>query len=125
MTQEKLVRTTLWLSLPFNLVAAYAVGCPSSAIGQLLQLPSNVPVVYAYLLAYLIALFGVLYGFMAQQAEISRSLLLAGVVGKTGVFVILGLLWAGSQAAFPTFLVTWGDLGFAAIWGSWLWQTRN
>ena len=125
MTQEKLVRATLWLSLPFNLIAAYAVGCPNSAIGELLQLPGNVPAVYAYLLAYLIALFGLFYGFMGQQAEISRPLLFAGVVGKAGVFVILGCLWLSDQAAFPTFLITWGDLGFAAIWGSWLWQTRH
>lgn len=124
MTHEKWVRTTLALSVPFNFIAAYGLWQPTTVVGQILQAPAEVPAVYAALLAYLIALFGVFYGYMAQENEITRPLLFAGVTGKTGVFVILALLWLQGEAPFLMFLVSWGDLAFAGIWGSWLWRTR-
>lgn len=125
MALENWVRKTLWLSAPFNFIAAYGLWQPGSVIGQLLQAPTEVPVIYAALLGYIIALFGIFYAYMAQQKTISRPLLLAGASGKAGVFVILGWLWAAGQAPLLMFLVSWGDLAFASIWGAWLWQSRN
>lgn len=120
MTHERLVRATLLLSVPFNLLAAWGLGQPQSAIGQLMQLPTDVPAAYAALLAYLVLLFGLAYGWLALARPINRPLLLLGVSGKAGVFCIMLGLWLVGASPGMLVAVATGDLALAAIWGSWL-----
>lgn len=125
MTHEKLVRSTLMLSVPFNFIAAWGLSVPSSPIGKLMQLPADTPLVYAALLGYLVLLFGVAYGWLAISADINRPLLTMGVVGKAGVFFIMLALWLTHTGPGMMVLVASGDLTFAAIWGSWMLRSRG
>ncbi len=120
MTHERLVRATLLLSVPFNLLAAWGLGQPQSAMGQLMQLPADVPAAYAALLAYLVLLFGLAYGWMGLARSINRPLLLLGVSGKAGVFFIMLGLWLVGASPGMLVAVASGDLALATIWGSWL-----
>ncbi len=125
MTHERLVRTTLLLSVPFNLLAAWGLGQPQSVIGRLMQLPGDVPAAYAALLAYLVLLFGLAYGWLGLAREINRPLLLFGVTGKAGVFAIMLALWLAQLSPGMLVGVACGDLALATIWGSWLLRTQE
>lgn len=58
---EPVLRASLWVACPFNLLAAYLVALPGSLLGQFYGLPPEVPPLYAGLAAMFIALFGFAY----------------------------------------------------------------
>jgi undecaprenyl pyrophosphate phosphatase UppP len=91
------VRYTLWVSAPFNLLAAYMVLLPLSALGRLVGMPPSPPLVYSALLATMIALFGLAYAWLATQPEIDRPLVGLAAIAKTMVFVIALLLWLAER----------------------------
>ena len=113
------LRTTLWLSTVFNLVAALIFLLPQTAVGQLLGLPPSPSPVYMALGAYFVALFGVAYGWLARQPEINKPLLMMGIVGKMGVFVIALFLLFRGDVNVLLFLVACIDLTFASLWLWW------
>lgn len=121
---EALVRATLWLSVPFNMLAAYALALPASLPGRLMGLPSPVPPLYAALTGLLVALFGLAYAWMATQPRIERALLGFAVAGKGSVFVAVLTLWLFERSAGSTVAVAIGDLLLAALWLRWLLATR-
>ncbi|MEM7358946.1 MAG: hypothetical protein AAF431_07610 [Pseudomonadota bacterium] len=124
MSSQSLIRTTLWLSLPFNLFAAFLLAFPSSVFGQLVGLPSQVEPLYAGLSALLVALFGFAYAWLALQPKIIQPLLFLGAAGKFSVFVLVAALWfSGSISGRVVFLAT-GDLVFALLWFWWLGSQR-
>ena len=125
MITEQWVRGTLWLSFPFNLIAAYGLFLPASFVGQLIGLPTEVPLAYAALLSYMVLVFGFVYAWLATNAVINKPLLFVGCVGKGGVFLITGVLCLLGAAPGAAVLVASGDLAFATIWGLWLWNTRQ
>ncbi len=115
------VRASLWLSVPFNLLAAYAFAAPASELGSRIGLPAEVPRLYALVLAFLIAQFGCTYAWLALQAEPHRPLVAFSAIGKTGVFLIVLLLWIGGMANGTLALIACGDLLLALLWFRWLW----
>lgn len=119
MTTERL-RTTLWLSMVFNLGAALIFVFPQTGIGQFLGLPMEPDPIYQLMTAYFVALFGVCYGWLARQDVIVRSLLFLGIAGKLGVFSLALLLLLTQQLAVTLFLVACIDLTFATLWLVWL-----
>lgn len=124
MTGERVLRVTLAASAPFNFVAAAALAFPTSSLAKMSGGEGvAVPPLYAYVLAYLVALFGVVYGWMAVQRVIYRPLVAISAVGKAGVFVIAAALWAAGDVSWKTVGVASGDLTFAAIWTWWLVRT--
>lgn len=125
MTHEKLVRVTLLLSVPFNFIAAWGMLLPSSFVGRLMQLPTEVPITYAALLSYLVLIFGCAYGWLALSTVINQALLMVGVIGKAGVFFILLTLWLLALGPGVPVFVASGDLAFAIIWGSWVFTQRQ
>lgn len=117
MSRIALIRGSLWISFAFNLLAAYLFAVPDSPLGVLLGLPAPAPALYRALAAYLVALFGVCYGWLAVQEDPHQPLLAVGAVGKAGVFVIAAALWlAGSVGAAIVGLAS-GDLILALLWG--------
>lgn len=120
MYDARLVRFTLWLSFPFNLLAAYMIAFPASAPGQLIGLPAVVPPVYTALLSFMVLGFGLAYAWLAMQASIHRPLLAFGAMGKAGVFVILFALWLAGRSSGRVVLLASGDLAFASVWFWWL-----
>ena len=125
MISEKLVRVTLWISVPFNLVAAYGLAYPGSLLGILIGLPSNVPPLYSALLAFLIAGFGLAYGWAARQQPVDKTVVGLGTIGKYGVFIIAGLLMMQGSGPTGAFVVAIGDAIFATIWLLWLLGERK
>lgn len=125
MTPEKIVRSALWVSVPFNFFAAYVIAVPASWFGQLAGLPFEVGAPYPETLAFFIALSGIAYGWMAMQKKIPRPLLAFLGFGKLGVFMILALQWISGAVSGMLVLMGCGDLAFAAIFFWWLIRTAR
>lgn len=115
-----LVRLTLALSCPFNLLAAGLILLPASAPAAWLGLPPDVPLLYAALAAYLVAAFGLLYAWMASRPVPDRPLLAFASLAKAGVFGLALLLWLGGAAPPACLIGAAGDLSLALLWGWWL-----
>jgi len=116
---------SLWLALAFNLFAAAVLAFPESAPGQLAALPVDVPVLYRVLAAWLVALFGLAYGWLALQSQLDRSLLAFGAIGKGSVFVLALGMWLSAAVPSQTVVLAAGDLAFAAFWFWFLLQSRQ
>lgn len=125
MSPDKTIRTALWVSVPFNFIAAYSIAFPASVTGQLMGLPFEAPAFYTVLLAWLVSVFGAAYGWLAMQKDIDRPLVCMAAIGKTGVFVLAALLWLSGQAKGQTVLVVAGDLAFACVFFWWLVKTAR
>jgi hypothetical protein len=119
---ESCVRATLWLSVPFNLGAAYLFAAPGSALGRLVGMPPEAPVIYLGLTAWLVALFGFTYLWLVLQHELQRPLLAMLAIGKCGVFVVAcGLAtWANLEPRLVGLAAVDMALGFFWI----IWLTR-
>jgi hypothetical protein len=118
-TADRTVRTALWASVALNAMGVLAflplaLGRPS------LLLPLAVPPYFAAQVGFTIALFGVVYAWLARQRPIHRPLLVVGGVGKLGFF-LLTLVYA-LAGALPGRLVPSAlpDLVFGTIflWGA-------
>jgi hypothetical protein len=120
MVNVNLIRITLWLSFPFNLVAAGALAFPASALGQLMGLPGGAPRVYSALTGFLVGLFGLTYAWLARQAHIHRPLLAFSAIGKGGAFTIALILWSSGDASGRLLAASCGDLILAGLWFWWL-----
>jgi hypothetical protein len=120
MNSTKWVRATLWMSFPFNLIAAYMLAVPASALGQFIGFPVSVPLIYSILLSFMVAAFGFVYAWLAMQPQIDRPLLTVSSIGKSGVFVILLVLWLTGNAPGRGVFLASGDLAFATLWFWWL-----
>ncbi|MCB1747988.1 MAG: hypothetical protein H6977_13180 [Gammaproteobacteria bacterium] len=125
MVKESWVRFTLWVSCPFNLGAAALFAMPGAAPGRLAGLPPSAPAVYTALTAFLVALFGFTYAWLAQQREIDRPLVGMLAIGKTGVFVVAVVLAVAGAAAPRLVGLAAGDLVLGLLWLTWLAQTRG
>ena len=125
MISESVMRLSLLASVPFNLVAAGALAFPGSALGAATGNDGGVvPPLYAYTLGFIVALFGVAYGWLALQTEIDRLMVGFAAVAKAGVFAIAAGLWLADDGAGRVVVVASGDLVFAVLWLSWLVSRR-
>jgi hypothetical protein len=120
MVGNTVMRRALWTTAAFNLGVALVAAFPSSALGRLAGLPAPVPALYRALLAYLIAIFGLAYAWLARQPQIDRPFVAFAALGKAGVFVLAFACWIGGQAPARIALLASGDLLFAAIFVWWL-----
>jgi hypothetical protein len=120
MISNSVVKFTLGLSCPFNFVAAGLLAFPSSSLGRMAGLPESVPVFYAALPALLVAMFGVMYGWMAMQDETPRELVFLGAAGKASVFFLAFILFLADECPGEMLLLASGDLAFATLWFAWL-----
>lgn len=119
-TSTRLLRITLWISIPFNLGAAGVFALPSSAPGQLLGLSPSVDPVYVALCCFMVALFGLTYAWLAMQPRVDRPMLCLAAVGKSGVFVLCVGLWLFGNASGALVAAASGDLLLAIVWFRWL-----
>ncbi len=117
---EILLRMSLWISFPINLGAAYVLARPSSWLGRQLDLPPAIDPLYAALSAYLVALFGCIYAWLALQDRPKQPLLAAGAIGKGGFFAVTLGLWLFADASPVLLAAGVGDLLLAVLWLWWL-----
>ena len=115
-----LLRMSLWISFPLNLGAAYVLARPSGWLGQQLHLPAAVDPLYAALPAFLVALFGCVYAWLALQPRPAQPLLAVVALGKLGVFAITLGLWLLAGAAPGLAVVGCVDLILGLLWLGWL-----
>jgi len=120
MPHAALIRSSLWLTCPFNFGAGLTFAFPASPPGQLIGLPAEVPAIYAAASGFLICLLGGMYAWMALQTEINRPMLYVGAIGKAGVFILVAALWSVGSAPLMLVFVASGDLAFATLWFWWL-----
>ena len=117
-----IIRTTLWITAVYNLVAATMLNFPSSGLGRFAELPTDVPTLYLVLSSYFVLAFGFLYAWMARQDQVIRPLLYFCAFAKSGAFLIALILWMlGEVSGRLAFLVV-GDAIFATIWFAWLYR---
>lgn len=119
MDRDHIVRRALRVSAVFNFGGALLFAFPSS-LGQLAGLPAPVPAVYCASLAFLVALFGATYSWLARQPHIDRPLVAFAAIGKAGFFVVIFICWIFGAAPARGVLAAIGDLGFAAVFAWWL-----
>lgn len=111
----------LWATVAFNALgvaalAPVALGFPST------MLPVAVPPWVAAQLAFVIALFGGVYAWLARQPRINRPLLVVGALGKLGFFG-LNLAYAmASDIPMDMVVNATPDLAFAGVF---LWWVRT
>ncbi|MDP9139190.1 MAG: hypothetical protein M3O62_00160 [Pseudomonadota bacterium] len=122
---DRLVRITLMISVPFNLIVAWMLLFPASTLGALMQLPTPVPPLYAALSAMFVAAFGVLYAWMSVQATINREMLGFVSLCKTSAFIVAQTLWLLGLGGGTAALAAVGDIVLAVIWMHWLLTTRQ
>lgn len=119
---ERVVRASLIFSAPFNWGAALIILLPQSWPGQLIGLPPA-PVLYAALLAFLVAVFGVAYLWAGwRSTPLSRVVLCMGGFGKIGVFLIAAVLAVVGSASLGMLAMTAVDLVLGCFWVWWLIQ---
>ena len=123
MSVERIVRISLWVTAPANLAAASAFAFPSGMLGSILQLPATHPF-YAMFSGALVGLFGLVYLWLALQAEINRPVLFIGACGKLLAVLISVSLFAASQLSGAAAFVISGDLVFVALWTTYLLRQR-
>lgn len=114
-----LVRVSLWVTAPANLIVGYAFAFPTGALGRLLALP-EAPVFYALFSGAIVALFGFVYLWLATQATLNRAILCVGGLGKLIAVVVSGALFFAGELSGTTALLISGDLVFVALWGTYL-----
>lgn len=125
MTQDQFIRRFLWISVGFNLGAAVLFAWPSSPLGQLIGLPVPVAPIYSAMLAYFIAMFGGMYGWLAMQVQVHRPMVAFAAIGKAGVFVLLLVFWLAGEAPGLGALLASGDLILAGLYTRWLLKTAR
>ena len=116
---EANIRRTIWATVPFNFVAALAFGFPTSWLGRLFELP-DAHVMYRAFVGFLVALFGVMYAWLAAQRVIHRRLLTLGAAGKIGVFVIAVTLFLADSVSLPIVAAASGDFALGSLWLAWM-----
>jgi hypothetical protein len=119
------LKPSLTLAAIANLAAAALFAVPDSTAGSLVGLPADVPVLYALLAGWLVAVFGIGYGALARQHIPDRLLLTLGAIGKAGFFLIVLLLWLGSSLSPRLVALAAVDLVFALFWSVWLYANRR
>ena len=124
MVSEKVLRLALKMSVPFNFIAAYAIASPTSLVGKMMGLSAQSNTLNASMLAFLIAAFGVMYGWLSIQKSIDRPLVCFSAAAKSGVFITAFLVWVQGNASGITVLVSVGDLLFAMVFFGWLLSTK-
>jgi hypothetical protein len=114
------MRMSLWISFPLNLGVAYVFARPESWVGQVLELPQSVDPLYAGFSAFMVALFGFVYAWLALQANLRQPLLVVGAIGKTGVFFLVAALWLTGSVSTPVVGLASIDLVLALCWIFWM-----
>jgi hypothetical protein len=125
MISQTTVRYSLWITFPFNLIAAYVFAMSASMPAQLAGLPQPVHPLYSLLCALFIALFGFMYVWLARQPTLNQPLLFFGAAGKASVFVLAACLWLSGEVTAQIVYVAAADLALALLWFSWLYSQRG
>jgi hypothetical protein len=124
MNDDRLVRSALRASVPFNLGGACFFAFPDT-LGRFAGFPGNVPPVYSTLLALFVLLFGGMYAWLARQPRIDPAFVAFAAIGKTGAFGVVFAFWLLGTLPLLSVVAISGDLVFALIFAWWLVNERR
>jgi hypothetical protein len=120
MDRDHVMRRALRATCALNLGASLLFLFPDS-LGRLAGFPGPASALHSVFLAFLVALFGATYGWLARQPRIDRPLVAFCAIGKTGFFTVAFACWLlGALPGRGAFTAS-GDLVFAGIFAWWLW----
>lgn len=117
------LRWSLVFTTPMNVVGAMMLGPMMPAVATLLGFPSA-PGLYLAIVGWFVLLFGVAYGWMAWTGVPQRGVLALGAGGKAGFGAITAYYAAIGDVPPLVGLAGLPDLVLAAIFCTYLWQTR-
>ena len=122
MIRDRVLRTALWISVVYNTIGTWALLAPDSWAGRMAATPAGVPFLYRAELAWVVALFGLVYLWLARRPELDDAVipvLALGAVGKAGFFAIYVLAWVRGELPGTSVVSAMGDLVLAAVFGWW------
>ena len=120
MNRDLIMRRALQLTAAFNLVAAFALAFPASALGQFMGLPPAAPLIYLAMASGAVALFGLAYGWLSVQLVIDRPLVVLSTAGKLAAFTSVVVIVFYGDLPMRSIVMTSPDLMFAAVFIWWL-----
>jgi hypothetical protein len=124
MQRDRIVRTALGASVPFNLGAAYLFARPDSAFAKGLGIPGPAPPLYCALVALFLVLFAGAYAWLCRSREIARPLVAFAAIGKSLAFFTFVFLWLLSLGPGGAAVASLGDAFLAGIFLWWLLTRR-
>lgn len=123
---DRVLRVALWLTVALNALGTVIFGQLALG-GTSAFLPVAMPRFAAGQIAWVIALFGFVYGWQALTPRLNRGLIAMGGVGKVGFFLLTCAYWLlgdvpGQMAAnatpdllFGVLFLTWARRGPAGV----------
>ena len=90
MSRDRIVRAALWVSVAINALGVCVFLPPALGHASPL-LPIAAPRFFAAQLGFVIALFLVVYAWLATQPRLNRALIVVGGAGKLGFFLLTAL----------------------------------
>lgn len=117
MDKEKIMKWTLIVGALFNFFAATVILFPDT-IGAFSGLPASGSPFYNRMIAMFILVFGFIYGWLATNKEINRSIVGVAIIGKFGVFIVATLSFILGDIVFSAVMPAIIDLlfGFIFLW---------
>lgn len=118
MDRTTIMRRALVFGGLFNLAAAVPVALPHT-VGTLLGLRPPGTLFHAWVLAFFIAVFGLVYLWLARRPRIDLPLVVVAAIGKLGIFVISAACWMLGDISGRAMVPAVGDLAFALVFLWW------
>lgn len=113
------MRWVLKVGAAFNFFAAALILFPGS-LGKLADLPSDAPLLYSWMLAAFVAVFGGVYLWLSGRDPIDRPLVAVAMIGKFAVFLVSLACLFLSAITIKTMAPAVIDLLFGFLFLAWL-----
>lgn len=125
MSPEKILRAGLWCAALFNVLGALLFAFPGSSAGQVLGLPTEVPMIYRTFTGLFVLLFAGAYAWLAANRPVVKPFVVFAALGKAAAFVMIVALWAFGYVSGLVVFIGSGDAVLAAIFVWCLWGMRS
>ena len=113
-SRNRVIRGALWTSAALNLIGTAVILPPALGIGDSL-LPLSAPRFYLAQIGFTIALFALVFAWLATQARINRALVAVGGFGKLGFFLLFVAYWLAGDLPTHAVLQASPDLALATV----------
>ena len=107
-------------NLPVGLLFMLDPGLVHAAIGM-----PGAPDIATRALGWCILIFGATYALAAAAPERNRDMIRLGVVGKSGIFVLVTAYWLAGRTTAPIAALAAADLAWVAVFVLFLVSTRR
>jgi hypothetical protein len=123
MSRDDVLRVSLWASVGYNALGAWALAAPGSWAGRTAGVPTEAPFLFRAELAFVVALFGALYLWLAARPRLDEAivpLVAFAAFGKVGFYAIYVGTWLRGDMPGSAVVSASGDLLFACVFAWWV-----